>query len=229
MLGDGNASEPVQARDLYDVSQVMADAYRATHSTAEVSYAAYRLLVWRASYDSNLASSFDLLTKRLRSLCLDPSYTGGAGNRIASEAIAAGKHDGSNEPIHYADPTYTPQNAPLVVSQPGSTVHDPTFWQPLALGVKPTPGGGSVPAVVQSFVASQWGGVRTFAGRVKAGAPPFGDPSSAAYKDAAVAVIRATSGKTAPRSRLLTGRVGDTRAAGRARQLSPATCGSIRR
>ena len=68
----------------------------------------------------------------------------------------------------------------------------------IALGVKPTPGGGSVPTNVQSFVASQWGGVRTFAGRVKTGAPPFTDPSSAAYKSGAIAVLRATSGTPRP-------------------------------
>lgn len=48
---------------------------------------------------------------------------------------------------------------------------------------------------MQTFVDSQWGGVRTFAGRVQAGAPPFGDPASATYKNAAIAVLRATSAK----------------------------------
>ncbi|HEY3884563.1 MAG TPA: hypothetical protein VGL62_05105, partial [Vicinamibacterales bacterium] len=37
-----------------------------------------------------------------------------------------------------------------------------------------------------------------FAGRVHVGKPPFGIPSSAAYKDAAIAVLRATSGARAP-------------------------------
>jgi hypothetical protein len=194
VLRGGDASEPVQARDLYDLSQAMATA----HGANALSYAAYRVLVWRASYDANLASSFRLLSNRLRNLCLDPGYTGGEGNRIGAAAIAAGRHDGSNEALHYADPTYTPQNGPLVVSQSGSTVHDPTFWQPLALGTKATPGGGSVPTDVQAFADSQWGHVPTFAGRVAAGAPPFSDPSSAAYKQAALAVIRATSGKGAP-------------------------------
>ena len=67
-----------------------------------ISYAAYRLLVWRASYGANLDRAFALLTGRLRGLCLSPDFTrasGGSaaelGNRIGAAAIAAGRHDGS--------------------------------------------------------------------------------------------------------------------------------------
>jgi hypothetical protein len=84
-------------------------------------------------------------------------------------------------------------NEPLVVEHAVSTVHDPTFWQPLALSQKAAQGGGSVPSDIQTFENSQWGGVRTFASRVEAGSPSLGDPSSAAYKQAAVAAIRAAS------------------------------------
>jgi hypothetical protein len=200
----GGASEPVQARDLFDLSTAISQAWHAasgqqSRETA-ISYAAYRLLVWRASYGANLELSFKFLTGRLRGLCLSPDFTRAAGgsaaalgNRIGATAIAAGRRDGSNEALHYADPSYTPVNEPLVVASSGSTVHDATFWQPLALSQKAAQGGGSVPADVQTFEDSQWGGVRTFAARVAAGAPRFGDPSSAAYKQAAVAAIRATS------------------------------------
>jgi Na+-translocating ferredoxin:NAD+ oxidoreductase RnfD subunit len=186
----GGASEPVQARDLFDLATVMQQASTSASPDVAVSYAAYRLLVWRASFDSNLAPTFALLTKRMRSLCYSPNFsdTGGTfpaqtGNRIAALAIAAGRHDGSNESLHYADPTYVPENAPLVVSQPGSTVHDPTFWQPLAVGR-----GG------QGFVGAQWGRVRTFAPRVTVRVPPLG---TAAYKQAARAVLHATAQKHA--------------------------------
>ena len=84
-------------------------------------------------------------------------------------------------------------NEPLLVGASGSTAHDPTFWQPLARSQKAAQGGGSVPADVQTFEDSQWGHVRTFAAGVDAGPPRLGDPSSAAYKRAAVAAIRATS------------------------------------
>ena len=204
MLRVAGVSEPVQARDLFDLSTAVSQAWHATggrqsRETA-ISYAAYRLLVWRASYGANLDRSFDLLSARLRSLCLSPDFTratGGSaaelGNRIGAAAIAAGRSDGSNEPLHYADPSYTPVNEPLVVATGVSTVHDATFWQPLALSQKSAQGGGSVPANVQTFENSQWGHVRTFAARVTAGAPGLGDSSSAAFKQAAVAAIRATS------------------------------------
>jgi Na+-translocating ferredoxin:NAD+ oxidoreductase RnfD subunit len=202
----GGEPEPVQARDLYDLALVMrsaVDAHTGDPATT-VDYAAYRLLVWRASFGANLARSFALLTQQLHAQCGTPSYvavTGSSpaavGNRIAAAAIAAGRHDGSNESIDYADPSYTPQNAPLIVAQPGSTVHDATFWQPLALSQVSPRGSNPVPAKVQTFVGSQWGHVRTFALPAKgvaAGSPPFGLPSSAGYKNAALAVIRATAG-----------------------------------
>jgi Na+-translocating ferredoxin:NAD+ oxidoreductase RnfD subunit len=198
-LRSGGASDPVEARDLYDLSMAMFRAWKATKTPEAISYAAYRLLLWRASYNANLARTFALLTSRFRNLCYSPEYvaTSGSaaatGNRVAAAAIAAGLHDGSNESLHYADPTYTPENAPLIVAQPVSTVHDATFWQPLALAEVSPRGGGAVPAQVQTFEDSQWGGVTTFAGAAKAAPPPFADPSSPAYRAEATAVIRATS------------------------------------
>ena len=126
--GSAGVSEPVQARDLFDLSTAVSQAWHAagaqqSRETA-ISYAAYRLLVWRASYGANLDRAFALLTERLRGLCLSPDFTrasGGSaaelGNRIGAAAIAAGRHDGSNEALHYADPSYTPVNEPLVVSR----------------------------------------------------------------------------------------------------------------
>ena len=182
MLRAGGASEPVQARDLFDLANAMSAA---GPSPAAISSAAYRLLLWRASHLSNLSTTFGLLTKQMRSLCYSPNA---AGDRIAAAAIAAGRHDGSNESIHYADPSYVAPNAPLLVRRSGTTVHDATFWQPLA----------SSRTQVQAFVDAQWGRVRTFAGSVRVGKPPFGDPSNAAYKRAAIAVLRATAGTKRP-------------------------------
>jgi len=183
VLRAGGASEPVQARDLFDLANAMSAA---GPSPAAISSAAYRLLLWRASYLSNLGTMFALLTKKMRSLCYSPNA---AGDRIAAAAIAAGRHDGSNEAIHYADPSYLPENAPLFVRQAVSTVHDATFWQPLAFSR----------TNVQSFVDAQWGAVRTFVKRVRVGPPPFADPSSPAYKSLAIAVLRATAGAPATR------------------------------
>nr|MBA3841676.1 ASPIC/UnbV domain-containing protein [Actinomycetota bacterium] len=211
----GEASEPVQARDLLALARAMTAAYAATagdpsgaRETA-VSFAAYRLLVWRASLGTNLSAAFTLLGNRLRSLCLSPSFTSvtgdavaAIGNRAAASEIAAGARDGSHEALHYADTSYAPVNAPLVVARQVSTVHDPTFWQPLAVEQQPPVGVTSVPATVQTFVDSQWGQVRTFApgtARVRVPERPLDDPASAAYKAAALAVIRATAGGRAAR------------------------------
>src|SRR5438445_641936 len=61
VLRSGAASEPVQARDLFDVSSAMWDAWKASTPgpasarDAAISYAAYRVLLWDASFDSNLS------------------------------------------------------------------------------------------------------------------------------------------------------------------------------
>jgi hypothetical protein len=185
----------VQARDLFDLSRAMTDAWRATHAPVAVSYAAYRLLVWRASFDGDIASSFARLTRQLHALCLDPAFTStrgrtpaAVGNRIAAAAIAAGRHDGSHESLRYADPTFVSQNAPLVLSQPGTTAHDPTFWQPLAVG-----------RTGQQFEDAQWGGVRGFGASVLRTPPsPYGTPDERSYREAALAVLRATAGAPPP-------------------------------
>ena len=215
-LRSGAASEPVQARDLFDLSAAMWEAWaKAPHvvsaQNAAISYAAYRVLLWQASFDPNLSRTFGLLTRELRALCYSPDFTtsrgtspAALGNRIAAAAIAAGRHDGSNESLHYADPTFTSRNHPLIVPAAGSTVEDPTFWQPLALGTKQSHGLTAVPADVQAFVGAEWGHVRSFAlprSRrglpIDPGAPPLGYPSNLPYKRAAVAVLRATSMKGA--------------------------------
>ena len=212
-LRSGGASEPVQARDLFDVSSAMWAAWKtsardgASDRDAAISYAAYRVLLWQASFDSNLSRTFALLTREMRALCYSPDFatrTDGSpaalGNRIAAAAIAAGRHDGSNESLHYADPTFVSPNQPLIVHAAGSTVENAAFWQPLALGAIQPHSLAAVPADVQSFVGAEWGHVRSFAlprSRrglpIDPGASPLQDPSSAAYKRAAVAVLRETS------------------------------------
>jgi hypothetical protein len=190
----GGANAPVQARDLLDLSLAMSRANAAGGPTA-LNYAAYRLLVWRASFGTNLSRTFKRLTAQLHGLCLSPSFVStkgsspaAVGNRIAAAAIAAGGHDGSLESQHYVDATYTAPNAPLDVRQSGSAVHDATFWQPLAHG-----------RTTQSFVDAQWGHVHTFTagGLPAAGPPPFDSGTDPAYRKAALGVIRATASRTA--------------------------------
>jgi Na+-translocating ferredoxin:NAD+ oxidoreductase RnfD subunit len=212
-LRSGGGSQPVQARDLFDVSIAMWKAWTAApHNAgardAAISYAAYRVLLWDASFDSNLSRTFSLLTKELRSLCYSPDFVAGkgsspaaVGNRIAAAVISAGRHDGSNESLHWADPTFTTSNQPLIVHATGSTVENAGLWQPLALGtIQPHSSLIAEPADVQTFTGAEWGHVRSFAlprSRrglpIDPGASPLQDSASAAYKRAAVAVLRATS------------------------------------
>src|SRR3954453_12698757 len=212
------------ARNLFHVSAAMWDAWAAYDPTADgyfvkekdsaadveaarevaISYAAYRVLLWRYSYGANMQVTFDELSGLMRSLCLPISFTsakGGSpaalGNRIAAAAIRFGRKDGSLERLHYADESYVPANAPLVVSQPGAPMHDPTFWQPLALDQNIAQNGISVPGKLQAFIGAQWGHVRGFAlprspsgVPIDPGPPPIGTPASAAYKQAAVNLLR---------------------------------------
>ena len=212
------------ARNLFHVSAAMWDAWAAYDPKADgyfvtekdkapdveaaretaISYAAYRVLLWRYAYGANMRVTFDELTRTLRSLCyrLDFTSTKGhspaaVGSRIAAAAIRYGRSDGSLERRHFADESYVPVNAPLVVNQPGTAMHDATFWQPLALDQTVAQNGLAVPGKVQTFIGAQWGHVRGFAlPRSKTGVPidpgppPIGTPENAAYKQAAVDVIR---------------------------------------
>ena len=217
-LRSGAAGEPVQARDLFDLSLAMWNAWKASapkNAPTAISYAAYRVLLWDASFNSNLSETFALLTKELRSLCYSPDVTAtegsppaALGNRIAAAVIAAGRHDRSNESLHYADPTFISRNQPLIVHAAGSTVQDATFWQPLAFATIQPHSLTATPAEVQSFVGAEWGHVRSFGlprSRrglpIDPGTPPLGDPSSSTYKQAALAVLRATAANgAAPQS-----------------------------
>src|SRR6266516_2803405 len=174
---------------------------------AAISYAAYRILLWRYAQAAGLQKTFDELTSTMESLCYRPGFTStkgdspaALGNRIAAAVIRYGLSDGSLERQHYVDTTYTAPNPPLIVKQPGTAMHDPTLWQPLALDQTITQNGIAVPGKVQTFIGAQWGRVKSFALPaskkglpIDPGAPPLGEPKDAAYKDAAVDVIRLSS------------------------------------
>jgi hypothetical protein len=172
-----------------------------------ISFAAYRVLLWRYSYAAGVQKTFDELTSTMRALCYRAGFTStqgnspaAFGNRIAAAVIKYGRSDGSLEALHYADTTYTPSNEPLIVKQAGTTMHDPTLWQPLALDQVVTQNGIAVPGKVQTFIGAQWGHVRSFALPaskkglpIDPGLPPLGEPADPSYKQAAVDVIRLSS------------------------------------
>jgi uncharacterized protein DUF6851 len=219
----------VHARNLFHTSAVMWDAWAAYEPGADgyfvdekleaddvraareaaISYAAYRVLLYRYSRAAGLQETFDELTATMRSLCyrIDYATTEGdspaaLGNRIAAAAIEYGRDDGSLEQQRYVDTDYKPVNAPMVVAEPGTEMSDPNRWQPLALAQLVAQNGVPIPGNVQRFVGPHWGHVRPFAlpgssqgTPIDPGPPPrLGDASTdAAFKQAAVDVIRASS------------------------------------
>jgi hypothetical protein len=218
----------VHTRNLFHVSAAMWDAWAAYHPQADgwlvrekldaggmqaaretaISYAAYRLLLHRYSYASGLQETFDELVATLEGLCYRIDYVAtegdspaALGNRIAAAYIERGREDGANERLRYADPTYKPANPPLVVSEAGTTMRDPSSWQPLALARIVAQNGIPQPGSVQSFVGPHWGHVSGFAlpasdrgVPIDPGSPPRLDAAGGhAYKRDAVAVIRRSS------------------------------------
>jgi hypothetical protein len=215
----------VHARSLFHTSAAMWDAWAAYDPRAEgyfvkekleaenvaaareaaISYAAYRVLLWRYSKAAGLQETFDELVSTMRSLCYRIDYTStegdspaALGNRIADAVIAYGRDDGSLEQQRYVDTTYKPANPPLVVANTGAAMADPNRWQPLALAQIVAQNGLPIPGNVQRFVGPQWGHVRAFAldpspdgVPIDPGPPPrLGDGTDEEFKQAALHVIR---------------------------------------
>jgi hypothetical protein len=219
----------IHARNLFHTSAAMWDAWAAYDPQAEgyfmnekfqaddataareaaISFAAYRLLLWRYAHAAGLQETFDELAATMASLCYSVDYVdtqadtpAALGNRIAAAAIAAGKEDGSLEASRYVDTTYTPVNPPMVVAEGGTTMTDPSRWQPLALAQVIAQNGLPIPGSVQRFIGPHWGHVRTFAlpsspqgTPIDPGPPPrLDDPATHdEFRQAAVDVIRASS------------------------------------
>ena len=219
----------VHARNLFHTSAAMWDAWAAYDPNAEgyfvkeklksddvraareaaISYAAYRVLLYRYSLASGLQETFDELTSTMASLCYRIDYTNtkgdspaALGNRIAAKVIAYGRRDGAHEALRYLDPSFKSANPPLVVAEPGTQMRDPNSWQPLALAKIVAQNGLPVPGKVQSYIGHQWGHVAGFAlSKSPKGlpldpgpVPRLDDPASdAQFKATAVAVIRYSS------------------------------------
>lgn len=184
-----------------------ADDVQAARETA-ISYAAYRILLHRYSLASGVQETFDELTATMRGLCfrVDLVDTEGdspaaLGNRIAEKVIAFGRDDGSLEQRRYVDTDYKPVNDPLIVASDGVAMRDPNRWQPLALAQLVAQNGLAIPGSVQRFVGPHWGHVKAFAlpesadgTPIDPGPPPkLGDTTDAAFKQAAIEVIRLSS------------------------------------
>ncbi len=216
----------VHARNLFHTAAAMWDAWAAYDPSADgylvtekrsaddvnaareaaISFAAYRLLLWRYGTVSDLPVAAEQLNAVMGSLCYRTDFAStegnspaALGNRIAQAVIDYGGRDGALEDDRYVDNTYRPANDPLVVAEPGTTMRDPNAWQPLSLGKQIAQNGLPIPGKVQIFLGPHWGHVTPFAltpspagTPIDPGPPPrLHDPvTDAAFKQAAVDVLR---------------------------------------
>ena len=180
----------VHARNLFHVSAAMWDAWAAYDPSADgyvvtekhrasdvtaaretaMSYAVYRILLWRYATVADLADAQEELDGVMASLCYRTDYTttegddpAALGNRIGAAILARAASDGSLEEQRYADLTHQAVNEPLEVAVPGTTMADPDRFQPLSLAKQIAQNGLEVPGKVQVFIGPHWGHVTPFA------------------------------------------------------------------
>ncbi len=219
----------VHGRNLFHLSAAMWDAWAAYDDTADgyfvtekedagdvtfaretaISYAAYRILLWRYANVADLAAATDQLNATMASLCYRTDYAStegdtpaDLGNRIAAAVLEAGRTDGALEEQRYVDSSYVSANEPLAVAESGAVMNDPNRWQPLALAEQISQNGLPIPGQIQTFIGPHWGHVASFAlseseagTPIDPGPPPLlGDPQTdEAFKQAALEIIRYSS------------------------------------
>jgi hypothetical protein len=217
------------ARNLFHLSASMWDAWAAYSPDADgyyvtekrtasdvtaareaaISFAAYRLLLWRYGTVSDLGTARAELDAVMASLCyrtdfdsLEGDSPAAFGNRIMKTVLDIGAADGSLEDERYVDNSFRPANEPLEVAESGTEMRDPNSWQPLSLERQLSQNGLPIPGKVQTFIGPHWGHVHAFALTPSAsgtpidpGPPPrLGDPKTdEAFKQEIVTVLRYSS------------------------------------
>jgi hypothetical protein len=182
---------PVHARNLFHLSIAMYDAWAAYDPVAEgyylkekidplpdnvasarveaISYAAFRVLRQRYSRSASSNTTMAALTARMTTWGFATNLTAttglvawAVGNRAAASVLTNTWVDGSNESANHRF-SFTPANAPMVVTTPGTQMNDPNRWQPLSLEV--FIGQNGIPEIqaYQTNVCPHWGRVRAFA------------------------------------------------------------------
>lgn len=154
-----------------------------------ISYAAYRLLRERYALSRNATNTLPILDAQMVALGFDtnnvstnPATPAGLGNLVALMVSNYFIFDGARQTNAYKDlpPNeggYAPYNPPLVTGTNGTLVIDPNRWQPLAI-TNALDQTGYPASAVQSFLGSQWLGVRAFALSRTNSAEPWINPGS---------------------------------------------------
>lgn len=140
---------------------------------AAISFGMYRLLSHRfanAPQASALQASYDdqMIELGYDILFADTDYSSGdgraLGNYLASQLMAFGLQDQSNEQNDFANTAYEPMNPALVVDLPGNPeVLDLNRWQPLTLEIFIDQSGNVIPGETPPFLSPEWGQLPTWA------------------------------------------------------------------
>ncbi|MFI5297054.1 MAG: vanadium-dependent haloperoxidase [Polyangiales bacterium] len=217
---------PVHARNLFHLSAAMWDAWagydakasgvfvRERHASLDldkarrtsISYAAYDVLTHRYEHAVGGKTTVACVRAVMADLGLDPNDTHDVGddpiafgNRVGHTLLAATADDGANEAADYEDPSLPASpNQPCVYDGVGALLAEPEHWQPLNLSVAATQNGIILPAGIQSYIGSNWGGVRPFAMKRASSSVPWHDAGpaptlGAEMKEWVVEVIQKTA------------------------------------
>lgn len=136
-----------------------------------ISFACYRLLKQRFQGSPGAGVSMPYIDSLMSSMGYDANFSsldylsGSAsalGNYIASEVIAFGFTDGSNQQNGYANLYYEPVNPHLTANFPGNpNMVDPNRWQPIYLD-EFIDQSGNVITITPPFLSPEWGNVVPF-------------------------------------------------------------------
>lgn len=142
-----------------------------------ISYGMYRLMTHRFGIAPGwFTDIFPSITQKMSAEGLSPGYSSSnylngnpaaLGNYVASQVIAFGRQDGSNEQLSYRNLSYSPVNPPLVmVDTIFQEMNDPNRWQPLSLEFNIDQAGNPIPGqpgLALPFLSPEWGQVAPFA------------------------------------------------------------------
>ncbi|HAM71486.1 MAG TPA: hypothetical protein DCM86_07580 [Verrucomicrobiales bacterium] len=209
------AYDPVAVGSVYHAKHTAEDVAAARQQA--ISYAAYRMLRERFTLSKSAATTLAALDARMAALgydknfvSADPSTPAGVGNAVYAAVSAWFLSDGSRQAQGYADLSvalggYAPVNDYLNTGLSGTTVVDVNHWQPLEVA-NAVDQNGLPTGPLQTFLGSQWLGVRPFAldrsdatrGWIDPGPPPtLGSLRDHEFRTNVVEVIR-RSGELTP-------------------------------